>query len=58
MSIKAANQRGYNHQHLLDIRAAGPNSNVVVKDSAGKILRTESPSGQVLTVFKQKARRK
>ena len=58
MSIKTANSKGGSRQQLVGLRGAGPNSNVVVKDSGGQILRTESPTGQVLTVFKPKARRR
>lgn len=42
----------------LTLRYDGPNSNITVKDSAGHILRTESPTGQVLTIFKQRTKRK
>ena len=48
MSIDAQNAKGGNRQFIMDVRGSGPNSNVIVKDINGRILRIETPSGQVL----------
>ena len=41
-------------QFLTDLRWSAPNSNITVRDKEGRLLRTETPTGQILTIFRRR----
>ena len=49
------NQTLHCHQHIKGLRLVGSDSSVTVRSAkSGRLLRIESPAGQVLTIFRER----